>query len=136
MTQVKVIIARASDGTYSVYCDDAPTFFGMGETIDKAKADMIESIRMTKEEIGKESALVYPEWLDDEYEFVFQYDVQSFLEYYSGVITPTALGRIAGINPKQVWNYMHGVSKPRKAQVIKIETALHKLGHELINTTF
>ena len=31
---------------------------------------------------------------------------------------------------------MHGVSKPRRAQVDKIENALHKLGSELMNVSF
>ena len=58
------------------------------------------------------------------------------LEYYSGIITPTALGRLSGIHPKQLWAYQHGISKPRKKQVAKIESALHKLGRELLNTAF
>ncbi len=136
MEKVKVMIDRAADGTYNVYCEDSPVIFGMGDTIEEAKADMLDTVRMTKEELGRESAAVYPDWLDKEYEFEYQFDVQGLLEYYAGIITPTALGKLAGINPKQMWNYMHGVSKPRKAQIQKIETALHRLGRELLNTTF
>ena len=136
MEKIKVIIDRAKDGTYNVYCEDTPSFFGMGETIDEAKAEMLESIRITKEEIGKEHAAIWPDWLDKDYEFEYKFDVQGLLEYYEGIITPTALGKLAGINTKQMWNYMHGVSKPRKAQIEKIETALHNLGNELIHTSF
>ncbi len=136
MEKVKVMIDRAADGTYNVYCEDSPVIFGMGDTIEEAKADMLETVRLTKEELGRESAAVYPDWLDKDYEFEYQFDVQGLLEYYAGIITPTALGKLAGINPKQMWNYMHGVSKPRKAQIQKIETALHRLGRELLNTTF
>jgi len=42
------------------------------------------------------------------------------------------LEKITGIRQKQLWNYLHGKSKPRKAQVEKIEKALHLLGSELI----
>ena len=136
METVKAIIDRTTDGTYSVYCEEVPSFFGMGATIEQAKKEMLETIRLTKEEIGRDAAAVYPDWLDGEYEIEYKYDVQGFLEYYAGIITPTALGKIAGINPKQMWNYMHGVAKPRKAQVDKIESALHKLGNELIHTSF
>lgn len=136
MEKVRVIVDRAKDGTYNVYCEETPSFFGMGDTIEEAKAEMLESIRITREEIGREAAAVYPDWLDGEYEFEYKFDVQGLLEYYTGIITPTALGKLSGINPKQIWNYMHGVAKPRKAQIEKIETALHKLGHELINTSF
>jgi hypothetical protein len=58
------------------------------------------------------------------------------MAYYSGIITPSALGRLSGINPKQVWAYMHGISKPRRAQLEKMESALHRLGQELTHTSF
>lgn len=136
MEKVRVIIDRAKDGTYNVYCEECPSFFGMGATIEAAKSEMLESVRITREEIGRDMALVYPDWLDRDYEFEYKFDIQGLLEYYSGIITPTALGRLAGINTKQMWNYMHGISKPRSVQVKKIETALHKLGHDLLNISF
>lgn len=52
---------------------------------------------------------------------------------YAGIITPAALERLSGIHQKQLWNYMHGRSKPRKNQVQKIEKALHTLGLELMS---
>ena len=53
MEKVKVIIDRSKDGTYNVYCEDAPSFFGMGDTIEEAKLEMLETIRITTEEIGE-----------------------------------------------------------------------------------
>lgn len=131
MEKVIVVIDRAKDGTYNAYCKECPAFFACGDSIDDAKAELQETIRITKEEIGKEAAAVYPDWLDKEYTLVYNFEVIDFLTYYAGVITPTALGRISGINPKQMWNYMHGVAKPRRAQVEKIQAGLHKLGAEL-----
>ena len=129
-------MSRAVDGTYYVYLEIYPVILGMGDNVISAKENFLETIRLTEEEIGKDSALSYPEFLDGEYEIQYKYDVQGFLEYYSGIITPTALGKLSGINTKQMWNYMHGVSKPRRIQVEKIESALHKLGADLINTSF
>ena len=54
------------------------------------------------------------------------------INYYADVITPAALERLSGIHQEQLWNYLHGRSKPRKQQVEKIEKALHSLGAELI----
>lgn len=136
MEKVSIIISRAKDGTYSAYCADSVTLIGMGDSIDEAVEDLRETLRITKEEIGRETAAFYPEWLDKEYEFVIKWDIQDLLSYYAGIITPSALGRISGINPKQIWAYMHGKSKPRKAQTERIEIALHKLGSELLNTSF
>jgi hypothetical protein len=43
--------------------------------------------------------------------------------------------RITGINRKQLWSYLHRRYKPRKAQVAKIENALHTLGAELLSVS-
>ena len=135
MKKVDITVCRAADGTYSAYCNEHPALFGMGDTAAKAKRELEETLRQTKED-GKETALFYPEWLDAEYEFITHWDVRTMLEYYSGIITPTALGHLAGIHPKQLWSYLHGYTKPRKKQVAKIEKALHQLGRELMNTAF
>lgn len=68
MEKISVIIERAEDGTYNVYCTDYPVFFGLGKSIDEAREDMLETIRLTKE-VGKEKAAFWPEWLDGEYSF-------------------------------------------------------------------
>ena len=135
MNKVDITVCRAQDGTYSAYCNDHPALFGMGSTAAKAKMELEETLRLTKED-GREKAFLYPDWLDGDYEFVTHWEVQTMLEYYSGIITPTALGHLAGIHPKQLWSYLHGYTKPRKKQVCKIEAALHRLGKELMNTAF
>lgn len=75
MEKVKVIISRAKDGTFTVFCEDCAPLFGMGDTVDEAVAELRETLRITKEEIGKEAAAFWPGWLDGEYEFVLQWDV-------------------------------------------------------------
>ena len=134
MKKVNITVSRAVDGTYSAYCNEHPALFGMGDSAAIAVEELVQTLQLTKES-GKESALFYPEWLDEEYEFVTHWDIMSLLEYYSGIITPTALGNLSGIHPKQIWSYMHGLTKPRKKQLDRIESALHRLGRELINTT-
>ncbi len=135
MEKVLVIVERAEDGTYNVYCKDCPAFFGCGDTLDEAKKDMLETVRLTKEEVGKGKAVFWPEWLDEEYEFEYKFDIADLLKHYAGIITPTALGRLSGINSKQVWNYMHGVARPRKKQIEKLQAGLHRLGEELSSIT-
>ncbi len=131
MEKILVTVERAEDGTYNVYCKDFPVFFGCGETVDEAKGNMLETVRITKEEVGKNDAAFWPQWLDGEYSFEYRFDIMDLLKYYAGIITPTALGRLSGINPKQVWNYMHGVAKPRQKQIEKLQKGLHRLGQEL-----
>ena len=133
MRTIRIIIDRVSDGGYQAYSETDPMIWGAGDSVEEAMSEMQESIRIIKDEIGRGDALVYPDWIDEEYSFEYKYDMPSFLTYYAGIITPTALGNLSGINPKQIWNYMHGVSKPRRAQVEKIENALHRLGAELMS---
>ena len=136
MEKVIINVSRAKDGTYTAHCADCTALFGMGDTMDEALAELRETLRITREEIGRDKAAFYPDWIDGEYEFITKWAVEDMLTYYAGIITPAALGRISGINPKQIWAYMHGISKPRKAQTEKIEHALHKLGRELTNASF
>lgn len=135
MKTVDVTINVAKDGFYCAYCDGYPTLFGGGKTPDDAVEELKETLRMVKED-GQEAALVYPDWLDDGFVFQTHWDVETMLRYFSGIITPTALGNLSGIHPKQIWSYMHGKTKPRKAQVARIENAVHQLGRQLLQISF
>ena len=99
MRKVDITISVAEDGFYSVYCNDCPTLFGSGDTPDSAIEELKETLRLTKQD-GRELAMYYPDWLDEEYEFVFHWNITDLMSYYAGVITPTALGRLADIHPK------------------------------------
>lgn len=135
MKTVDIMISIAKDGFYCACCEGYPALFGGGETPEAALDELQETLRLVKED-GKAVALFYPDWLDDDYTFQVHWDVETMLRYYSGIITPTALGKLSGIHPKQLWSYMHGKSKPRKAQVAKIENAVHQLGRQLLNISF
>ena len=135
MKIVDVTINVANDGFYCAYCDGYPTLFGGGNTPDAAVEELKKTLRLVKED-GKEAALIYPDWLDEDFDIQTHWDVETMLRYYSGIITPTALGKLSGIHPKQIGSYMHGKSKPRKAQIVRIENAVHQLGRQLLNITF
>ena len=84
-------------------------------------------------ETAIEDGFEYPAFLDEEFEVLYKFDTESLLEYYSGILSLSGMERITGIHQKQLWSYLHGKSKPRKAQVAKIETGLHRFGNELIS---
>ena len=126
----------ARDGFYTASCTSHPSIFGGGNTPAKALDELKETIRIIRND-GREAAFIYPDWLDqEEYEFQVNWNVQDLMTYYAGIITPSALGRLSGINPQQVWSYMHGKSKPRKTQLDKMGSALNRLGQELIHISF
>ena len=128
MKKVKIVIERSAD-LFGAYAENVKGVTGGGNTIDEAKQSALETIRIIKEHHSDKNI---PAILKGDYEIVYKFDVQSFLEYYKGIFTPAALERIAGINQKQIQHYSTGHRNPRPAQRKKIETALHKLGHELL----
>jgi len=105
MKSIQAIIERAKDGTYSAYCIDEP-FSGMGDTAEAAKADMLAAMMFHKQ-VCQEEGLVYPSFLDDEFEVLYKFDTQSLLEYYSGILSLSGLEKITGIHQKQLWKYLH-----------------------------
>lgn len=129
MKNIKATIARASDGFYSIHCVDE-MFSGGGNTPIEAKADMMEQMKFFKETALKDG-FEYPEFLDDDFEIEYQFDVQSLLEYYSGILTLAGLEKITGIHQKQLWSYLNNKSKPRQKQIERIKKGLHELGTEL-----
>lgn len=133
MKKITATIERNSDGGYSTYCDNE-MFSGMGDSAQEAQNNMIASIEFFKQ-TAIEDGRKYPSWIDGSYEIIYKFDTQSLLEYYSGIITPAALERLTGINKKQIWSYAHGKSKPRAAQVKKIENGLHRFAQELMSIT-
>ncbi|MCD6011702.1 MAG: HicB family protein [Flavipsychrobacter sp.] len=128
MKQVKIVIERSSD-LFSSYAENVEGIYGGGDTVQEAKKSILDAIKFLKKHNKAEHI---PAILKGDYQLVFKFDVQSFLDYYKGVFTPAALERIAGINQKQIQHYSTGHRKPRLAQRRKIEEALHKLGQELI----
>jgi hypothetical protein len=131
MKTIEAIIERAKDGTFSVYCMNE-MFTGMGNTAEAAKMDMRQQMDFFKK-TAIEDNFPYPDFLNEDFEIVYKFDTESLLEYYSGILTLSGLEKITGIHQKQLWNYLHRKSKPRKTQVEKIEKGLHTLGSELIS---
>lgn len=129
--QLTVIIEKA-DNNYSAYIDGIDGIVTTGNSIDEIKKNMVEAIELYVETC-KELDLECPEELEGDYQLNFKMDVKSLLEFYSGIFTKAGLERITGINQKQLWHYASGNRNPRPEQKIKIETALHKLGEDLLS---
>lgn len=127
--QIKIIIER-SDDSYSSYAENVPGIYGQGNTVDEAKQSALTAIDLLKKYNQDENI---PAILKGDYEIVFKFDAESFLNFYKKIFTNAALERMTGINQKQFQHYASGLKKPRLAQVKKIETAMHRLGKELMS---
>jgi hypothetical protein len=68
--------------------------------------------------------------------FVFEFDMASFLNYYSKTLSLAGLSRITGINQQQLSHYATGHKRPRPVTVHKIEYSLQNLSKDLSQVRF
>lgn len=129
MKKLKIKLG-ASEDHFGAFAENIDGVYGAGESPKEAIDDLQESIRLLIESRPKEDV---PSLLLGSYELEIHYDVVSLLKHYGKIITMPALSKLTGINDKQLHQYTSGTKKPRPAQLNKIETALHKLGAELMN---
>lgn len=129
MTILNAIIERA-DNNYSAYLEGLDGVVSVGDTLEEIKENLSKALDVYIE-ASEEMGCKVPAFLKGEYEIRFSMDVKSLLEYYEGIFTKAGLERLTGINQKQLWHYVKGISRPRRSQVEKIEKALHRLGAEL-----
>lgn len=118
MGKIKVIIEKGTD-LFGAWAENIPGIYGDGNTVQETKDSILAAIKLYKKYNNE-----IPAELQGDMEIEWIFDVQSFLQYYSGIFTKAALERITGINQKQLGHYASGLKKPRRAQVEKIENAL------------
>ena len=131
MVILHAVIER-TETNYGAYVEEIDGVGGLGNTLAEVKERLKEGLVVLKEACEDYGDPV-PEELQGPYEIVFRMDTRSFLQMYCKIFTKSALERLTGINQKQLWHYANGKSTPRPAQVKKIETALHRLGEELLS---
>jgi hypothetical protein len=135
MRKVKAIIERAGDGTYSIYSDADPNelgylITGTGETVEEAKKYFeggYSDMRRCYAEEGKPFT---------EVEMVYQYDMASFLEYYTKAFSLAGLSRITGINQGQLSHYITGHRSPSTRTKEKMQKAIHAFAKDLETVHF
>ena len=133
MRTVKAIIERAGDGSYSVYMDaDDMSYLitGTGETAEGA----IKSFQINYEDMKRYYAEEGKDF--EEAEFVFEYDMASFLSYYSKAFSLAGLSRITGVNQGQLSHYVTGHRTPSVRTKEKIQNSRHAFAEELSQVSF
>lgn len=118
MGKIKVTIEKGTD-LFGAWAENVPGIYGEGSTVQETKDSILTAIELYKKYNDE-----IPVELQGDMDIEWVFDVQSFLQYYSGIFTKAALERITGINQKQLGHYASGLKKPRRAQVEKIENAL------------
>lgn len=129
MKKVRVFIERGSDGTYGAYMpDDNHLGWGVhgdGDTAAAAIAEFkaeYEDMKSFFKEEGKPF---------EEVDFIFSYDLPSFLVYYADLISYRGLSKLTGVSAAQLSQYISGYRHPSPKTTAKIQAALHAFGQEL-----
>lgn len=129
MRNIRVFIERGKDGTYGEYMPDDNNLtygvIGEGESAAEAIADFnasYEDMRLSHIKRGKPF---------EEVNFIFSYDLPSFLKYYADFITYKGLAKLTGISAAQLSQYVSGYRTPSHKTTEKIQKALHAFGNEL-----
>lgn len=133
MAKVKAIIERSDDGNYSVYMDaDDMSYLvtGTGSTAEKA----INSFKENYEDMKRFYAEEGKDF--EEAEFDYQYDMASFLSYYSKAFSLAGLSRITGINQGQLSHYVTGRRVPSAHTKEKMQHSIHEFAEELMEVNF
>lgn len=131
--QVTVLLEKGLDGIYDARTENDDLDFlllGQGNTVAEAIEDMKVAMEDI-EELYKDNEKPFPEM-----EFQYKYDLPSFLDYYSKILSFAALERLTGINQRQLSQYVQGYRKPSKETAKKIEEKLHLLAEELQQVQF
>jgi predicted RNase H-like HicB family nuclease len=101
------------------------------KTFDNLKKEMQSAVEFHLEGMREDEDYI-PNVFLNEFQLVYQFDSESLLSHYKGIITNAALERLTGINRRQLTHYASGLRKPRPEQRQRIKKALHKLGNELL----
>lgn len=131
MEKILMTIEKTSD-FYSAYSENCDGIYAAGESIADVKSDTEEAVRLIRKNLPEDQ---WPEAIKGDYEIVYKLDPVSFLKYYSGFLSLSGLGKITGINPKQLSNYLNGRAVPRRRQLDRISEGIHKFAHELLNVS-
>lgn len=134
MRRLEAIVEKTESG-YSAFIEEVPGVIATGENFDEIKTNLNEALEFHLEGL-KEFGEEIPDVLQEEYSLSFHVEVESFFDWFEGILTKSGVGRITGINRDLLNQYAKGIKKPGPKQRKKIETALHKFGQDLLQIKF
>ena len=130
MKTIHATLAIDKEG-YGVLFDEVNNVWAWGETAEKAKEEAQAALKFHVSCLKKDNDTI-PEILQGQWQIEYRFDVKAMLEYFDGILTKAALKRITGVNASLLSQYKMGAKKPRPAQILKIQTGLHRLGNDLL----
>lgn len=132
MKQILVTISQAADGSF--WCRTEAEVYGcglnsVGATVKEAKKDLMACLadaRLDYEENGK---------IPYDVEFAYQYDLQSFFDYFS-FLNVTEIAKRAGINPSLMRQYTSGVKNAGEKTYERLASCMSDITKDLQVASF
>ncbi len=84
----------------------------------------------------RKEGLEIPEIISNTYNLIYKIEIESFFDWFSGILTKSGVSRLTGMNQSLLSQYANGFKKPSLKQTKKIEEALHNFGEELLSIQF
>lgn len=131
--QITAVIETGPDHRFSIYVgDDSYPYgvIGIGDTIAEAKEDFHVAYGEIRECVEAQGETFI------EADFVFRYDIPSFLQEFAYAFTLSGLERITGINQKQLGHYVSGYRKPSAKTIRRMEEGIHNFCKHLSEIHF
>lgn len=132
MRRIKVYVEASSYG-YSAYMEKTDLDYaciGEGKTVEEAISDFEESYQEIKDYYKQEN-LVFKDA-----EFVYYYDISSFLQEFNKAFSLAGLERITGVSQTQLGHYLHNRRKPSRKTIDRIESGLKSFAKQLVTIHF
>lgn len=125
-----IMMVGASKDHFGAYSENCDGIYAAGDSLEDVKADTYRAIDAIKRNLPPER---WPSQIKGDFTIEWHFDVPSFLEYYSRFMSLAGMEKMTGINQKQLSNYLNHRSKPRRKQVDRILTGIHRFGRELLS---
>ena len=95
-----------------------------------AEEKSLDKIEFTIRQLLKKHHKLEP----GEFEFKYKYDLTSLFEAFN-YLKISSIARVAGVNGSLLRQYVTGAKQASPAQAKRIETAIHKIGNELLRAS-
>lgn len=132
MRNILVTVSQAEDGTYWCHTEEDVYDSGLngaGNTVSEAKHDLMVCLEESRRDVLAHGGEVEP------VEFRYQYDLQSFFEYFS-FLNVTEIARRSGINPSLMRQYVSGLKNAGEKTYSRLSSCIENISRELNAATF
>lgn len=107
----------------------------VGDTFSEIRENVQQALELYLE-TSRQYGDSLPEMFSEEYQLEFKFDIQTFMQWLSKVMSQKGLSEIAGMNESLILQYAHGVKNPGPKQLKRMETALHRFADDLQAISF